>query len=374
MNSVGLPDMSFIRSRIPIWQVAQALGLRASGKTAHCWRPGHQHGDRTASISFRKNCATCYVCDVRSLSTLDLVMAHEECGLLEAARWICARWDVPTVQKGKKSVHPERWRSSERVGTARFPFESLLRSSFWASLDDASRAILPALACFADATTGEVEISYRALARYSGKHSNTTISQSIKQFEQLGLLKRLSHARNGLFRTCGRYRLDWESERFQAALDSCHEALKSERDAERNLRTQAREERSRSALLLKSNTLSTRVDCERTARFTRVDCAVEREQQPEASHSTTVDCAVEELFNPQSLNLSTFGVFEKNSASDFKFHPQFARTDERGAGEAKQRTCYIHGARATWWKRGDDWVCALCHPDPSTLNCAARFR
>jgi hypothetical protein len=113
----GLPDMEFIRSRVPITEVATGLGLKLSGrKAAHCWRTEHhQNGDRTASISFRKNRATCYVCDSHPLSTLDLVIAHEGFDLLDASRWICARWDVPAVPKGKKLIRSERWRSGELV-------------------------------------------------------------------------------------------------------------------------------------------------------------------------------------------------------------------------------------------------------------------
>jgi hypothetical protein len=27
--------------------------------------------------------------------------------------------------------------------------------------------------------------------------------------------------------------------------------------------------------------------------------------------------------------------------------------------------CYVHGAKTTWWKRGEDHVCEQCHPNPS---------
>jgi len=249
-----LPDMAFIRSKIPIFEVAIALGLKLAGRsTAHCWRiQQHQNGDRTPSISFRKNKATCYVCDRHPLSSIDLVMAHQQCDLISAARWICARFDVPNIPKGKKLVRPERWHPG-RFGAASFPLEEIVRSGLWASFSDAERALLPVLCCFADATAGEVEISYRGLARYSGKSTNNTIAAVIAKLENLGLLK-VTRARDGTFRKCGRYSLDWDDVHFQDALRSCNEATKAEGNSERILRAQRR--------LLKSNTLSTVVHCQ----------------------------------------------------------------------------------------------------------------
>lgn len=303
---VTLPDMEFIRSKIRIADVATGLGLKLSGRNAaHCWRTErHQNGDRTASISFRRNKATCYVCDARPLSTLDLVIAHEGFGLLDATCWICARWNVPNLAKGKKLIRSERWRSG-RVGVSHFPFEELIRSGYWASLDDASRAILPALVCFADPSTGEAEISYKALARYSGKRSDTTISAVIKKFERLGLMK-VFRANDGTFRKCGRYRLDWGNEHFQSVIASSLETLKVDRDAERSLRAEAKAE----ALLLKSNTLSSTLERPRDARSSTVECRVSEDRQSNARRETTrssvLERQVSEVLNAQELNPSVW--------------------------------------------------------------------
>jgi hypothetical protein len=302
----GIPDMQFIRSKILIAEVATGLGLKLSGRNAaHCWRiEHHQNGDRTASISFRRNKATCYVCDTRPLSTLDLVSAHEGFGLLDATRWICARWDVPNIAKGKKLIRSERWRSG-RVGVSHFPFEELIRSGYWASLDDASRAILPALACFADPSTGEAEISYKALARYSGKRSDTTISAVIKKFERLGLMK-VFRAKDGMFRKCGRYLLDWGNRDFLSVIASSLETLKVERDAERTLRAEAKAE----ALLLKSNALSSTLERQRDARSSTVERRVSENRQSNARRETTrssvPECQVSEALNTQEFNSSVW--------------------------------------------------------------------
>jgi len=137
-----LPDMAFIRSKIPIFEVAIALGLKLAGRsTAHCWRiQQHQNGDRTPSISFRKNKATCYVCDRHPLSSIDLVMAHQQCDLISAARWICARFDVPNIPKGKKLVRPERWHPGRLVQRV-----SRLRKSF--GVDCGQVSVTPSARC-----------------------------------------------------------------------------------------------------------------------------------------------------------------------------------------------------------------------------------
>ena len=72
-----LPDMVYCRREIPIADVARELGIRVSGRTtAHCWRDGHQNGDRTPSLSFSRNRARCHVCNTDAKSVIDLVMVR----------------------------------------------------------------------------------------------------------------------------------------------------------------------------------------------------------------------------------------------------------------------------------------------------------
>jgi len=231
--------MAFIRRQIPIVEVATSLGMRVVGQNAaHCWRVGaHRNGDRTPSFSFHRNRAKCHVCDVDALSTIDLVIKYQECSLYEAVTWISARWTIPTIAKNKKLSRPERWKTSSRVGFSAFPLEDMVRSGFWATLDDAARALLPVLFCFSDTTTSEVAISYRGLCRYSGKSSHTTIAKVLRRFEKIGLLKALPKT-PGNFREVRCYRLTIESPEFQTSLVDLHEHLKTERDLERKLRSE----------------------------------------------------------------------------------------------------------------------------------------
>ena len=236
-----MPDMRYIRREIPIADVARELGIRVSGRNAaHCWRDGHQNGDRTPSMSFRRNRARCHVCDADSMSVIDLVIKFQELdpsrGLKQATEWLCARWPVPTIAKSAKLSRPERWAASP-VGISSFPLERFVRSGVWAALDDAGRAVLPALFCFTE--KNEVCVSYRALARYAGKASDATIAKALQRLKQLGILEALPKMGNN-FRDAGRYRFTLDSPKFQAAISEIHARLKLESGAERELRAQAR--------------------------------------------------------------------------------------------------------------------------------------
>lgn len=244
-----LPDLNFMRREIPISDVAALLGIRTAGRSAaHCWRVGqHQNGDRTASISFFRNRAKCHVCDARGLSVVDLVMLYHGCTLADAVAWITARFDVPMVAKDAKVRRPERWQPS-RVGVAQFPLESLVRAGVWAWLGDGARAILVALACFADPTTREATISTRGLGRYSGKMSRSTITTVIRRLENIGLLK-VSRAREGAICKVSTYTLTLDSDRFQRLLGEVHERLVTDRDLEKVAMAEARS-------IPRSNTLS----------------------------------------------------------------------------------------------------------------------
>ncbi len=239
----SLPNMNFIRREIPIADVAEALGIRVTGRNgAHCWRVGaHQNGDRTASMSFHRNRVQCHVCDPRAMSTIDLVIKFQELdpsrGLKEATEWICARWSVPMIPKNVKLARRERWATSP-VGRSSFPLEDFIRSGVWAALDDPARAVLPVLFCFAE--RGTVCVSYRGLARYSGLGSFTTIAKAFQQLKRLGILEALPRLAGGSFREPSSYRFTLDGGKFQAALSETHARLKLDSGAERELLAQAR--------------------------------------------------------------------------------------------------------------------------------------
>ncbi len=222
-----------------------------------------------------------------SMSTLDLVMAYQQYSLLEAARWICARWDVPRIGRHTKVARPERWRTNP-VGTSNLqPLEELVRSGYWSHLDDPSRSVLLVLVTFAE--HGTVQISYRGIARYSGVRSSTTIAKVLRRFKNDGLLRADSNRKT---RDCGVYTFTFDGAKFQSLLSTIHEALKRDRDTEITLRAQLRTVPKLPAstppapAIPKSNPLSTQMDKQQSARSTQMDeLVVPLSTQESATHA-----------------------------------------------------------------------------------------
>ena len=174
---MGVPDLKFINGRIPIREVAEKLGLGiGTNRNIRCWRPeAHQNGDRTASVGIHKatNAVKCFGCGIGPLGVTDFVMSV--LGMTnpgEAARWIAERFDVPELPRGRHLVEPTRrifqfGRESE-IGL-------LVHSSLWAHLSPTARAIVPVMLEFGEQVSGSesrtLQISYRALVRYSGVKS-----------------------------------------------------------------------------------------------------------------------------------------------------------------------------------------------------------
>lgn len=243
MNTV--PDLEYIRQRIPVDHVAADLGLRRNGSMFHCWRPeNHQHGDRTASVGLykKKNKLKCQVCDPLPLSVPDLVMSVKNVDIRGAIRWVTSRFPVPSVPKGKHVSHNVRWPERFRVGVSASTLEFVVRSGVWAELTRAQRAILPVLDCFSDPTTRKVMISYPGIMRYSGIGSRSTVSSALRQFQKLHLLSIQKDAHQGL-RACNSYHLTFDDPAF---LDFASQIQSRNQEAialERKLRAKARERR-----------------------------------------------------------------------------------------------------------------------------------
>ena len=213
----------------------------------HCWRPdNHQHGDRTPSVGLqaRYNIAKCFVCDVRALSTIDLVMSVRRVELREAVRWITARFEVPAAPKGRHIQHRERWPERYKVGASGSALETLVRSGIWASLTLSQRSLIPVLLAFADPETQKVKISYRGLMRYAGVRSQSTVSGALKRFRSLRMLGIESKRDIEGLRACNVYRLCFDDPEFAAYASDCfrqnRERIESEREFRRATRKEAK--------------------------------------------------------------------------------------------------------------------------------------
>jgi hypothetical protein len=239
-NKCGtIPDLDFIKHRVPIVDVARALDIRVVGNSAHCWRPErHEHGDRTPSVWFsrRSNKGKCFVCDRFTWSNIDLVQTVLGLSTAEAINFIAARFNVPRIAKRR----PARNRAvvpSGRVGCGS-PVQEFMRSGVFAKLSYAAKVLLFVLAEFCDDQTAN--LSYRTLQRVTGIGSRRTIKESLDMLEDVGLLKVKRGRGTDRLRAVSGYRLTWGDANLQRLMADTHETIAREIKAETVLQQAAR--------------------------------------------------------------------------------------------------------------------------------------
>jgi hypothetical protein len=230
--------MEYIRKKVPIQRVAQALGISVSGKAAHCWRTdNHHHGDRNASIWFtRYNRGRCHVCDAVSWSCIDLVMKVNGISAGEAARWIAKRFRVPSIPKGRH-LSERQTALRYRVGAGDV-LEFVVRSGLFADLSGAQAKVLQVLTTFAEG--GVARISYLGIMRYAGIASYSTVSDAVRRFQKMHFLAVTRPKGSHNFRACNEYRLTPEDERFAKLANDMYQAHRAKIEAQRSLREQQR--------------------------------------------------------------------------------------------------------------------------------------
>ena len=243
---LACPDFDYIRNRVSIRDVARQLELDVQGKMTRCWRPdGHQHGDRTPSVGLnvRGNTARCFVCDPRSLSTIDLVISVLGVDVKSAARWIAERFQVPNLPKGKHLESRSRWPERFRIGAGEPRTAILVRSGIWALLAPRQHSILPVLDTFTPPGETKVRISYRGIARYAKVGSHSTISSAIHRFQSLHFLRKVRSSTENGFRSCGEYEWSLDNPSFLEMAVAQEKKQREEIEAERSLRAEARARR-----------------------------------------------------------------------------------------------------------------------------------
>ncbi len=181
----GLPGLDWVRRNVPILSVAMQLGLEVVGNSAHCWRKNsHNNGDANPTLGFDipRNRYKCFRCDARSSSVVDLVMAVLGISLRKALEWLGQRFPIPTeiLQTSQPPYDPNVWR--------RVSLETIVKSGVWANLSRPRKAILVTLWTNRDSDTGLVRMSYERILRLSGLGSRKTVADTIRYFEQIGLL------------------------------------------------------------------------------------------------------------------------------------------------------------------------------------------
>ncbi len=192
----GIPDMRFINRKLPIADVARALDLQFDGPNKlRCWHPErHKNADRTPSVGIRlsNNTIKCFGCDSKPMGPIDMVLDfHGMNSPADAAQWIAARFDVPSIPAHKRLTEPDRGNRT-RVGHER-GLELLIRSGLWARLPPAAQAIAPCMLALEERRLPSnevfnVQISYRGIARVSGIRSHNAIRKALVALNEMGFL------------------------------------------------------------------------------------------------------------------------------------------------------------------------------------------
>ena len=248
----GIPDMRYINREVRIIEVARALDLRLDGKTKiHCWHPDrHQHGDRTASVGIRtiNNTVKCFVCDLRPMGPIDLVMdVMHMTHPADAALWIAARFDVPFVPR-RRPVRPAN--ASYQVGYEH-GIGLLVRSGLWGTLSEAARCIAPVLLEMAEKVSPgreefALQMSYVAISRFSGVRSHRAIRKALLELTELGFLRQpCAGLRRLPERSASSYIVTPLSDDLREGANAFAAQLRTEIAAERELRKRARQQRIR---------------------------------------------------------------------------------------------------------------------------------
>jgi hypothetical protein len=244
--------MRFINRKVPITEVARALDLWLDGAgKIHCWHPErHKNGDRTASVGIRasNNTVKCFGCDSKPMGPIDFVMAVRKVPAADAALWIAARFEVPTIPWGKRLEEPARWRG--RVGHER-GLELLVRSGLFGVLSEPVRLIAPVFLAMCEKQEPAdqeflIRISYRGISRHSGVSSPNAIRKALVELGEIGFLRFPDAGqRCSPGRPASTYIVTPNSGELYDLAQAFSTQVKTEIAAERELRTNLRREKTR---------------------------------------------------------------------------------------------------------------------------------
>ena len=168
----------------------------------------------------------------------------------DAAQWIAARFDVPSIPAHKRLTDTDRGNRT-RVGHER-GLELLIRSGLWARLSLAAQAIAPCLLALAERhqpldEVFKVQISYRGIARFSGIGSHNAIRKALVALHEMGFLDLPNEktTRRGPERETACYTLTPCSDKLWELAQEVARQNKQEIAAEVELRKRKRNERVR---------------------------------------------------------------------------------------------------------------------------------
>lgn len=242
--------MRHINRKVPIVDVARALGLRLDGAgKIHCWHPDrHKNGDRTASVGIRRtnNTVKCFACDSKPIGPIDLVMDVNGIGAGDAALWIAGRFEVPWIPAGKHLTTPDRRRDPVGYETG---LELLVRSGLFGNMSEAARCIAPVLLEMSERDGPldqefSLQMSYVAISRYAGVSSPTAVRRALVELEEIGfLILPESGLRPSPNRRAATYIVKPNSGPLTELANTFSEQMRTEIAAEREIRSRSRKER-----------------------------------------------------------------------------------------------------------------------------------
>lgn len=251
VQEVSRPDISWIKSNVPILGIARALGLRIRRGKAQCWRTGnHRHGDTDPSLRFfeKRNRCRCFVCDMKGgHSNVDLVLHVLGVDLGSAVQWIAERFPVPNTKIGRPVGNAPAHPMPYRAGVHGSEWEVIVRSGMWGAMTAAERSILVTLDQFKDPDSGVTKLSYRAIMRYSGVSKMANVSSAIKELRKMHVLQVSCGQRIGVTRECSAYRVTINEPKFLDLCNGVFISARAEVAQEREYRNSQKRERERSA-------------------------------------------------------------------------------------------------------------------------------
>jgi len=211
MDQRTIPDARWINQKVDIRQVAEKLGIRASGGKFHCWRPeNHTNGDREPSVSCweEANRLKCFVCDRPAIGAINLVIELLGVEPSRAIDWIAQNFPVPRIPARRPL---QRGGDRFPIGVGESPMDLLVRSHIYSRLSSPARELAPVLLALVDKEQAaaheprKLQISYRAMIRYSGLKSPNAIRKAIEELSIIGWLHPVPNKLNGMVKRVGTY-------------------------------------------------------------------------------------------------------------------------------------------------------------------------
>jgi hypothetical protein len=230
-------NLKRMNQEIPIGEVAQRLGLTVRGTAAFCWRmENHSNGDHQPSmyIERRNNRIRCAVCDDKSLSPLDLIMARQNLAKMGYA----IQWMVEQFSDLAQRLIAEAENSAAARSDVAIP-RWLIADGYLASLPCESQSVLVSL--LGRQQAGSISFAYWEIMQDTGIRSKGIVRQALARFISDGLMRQES---NPASRKRSFFSLTWTSTTFRKRLDELREQQRREleRQAARKLRESQNEE------------------------------------------------------------------------------------------------------------------------------------